>query len=331
MTLADPEAARLDVIVADDDPSTRHALQAAVMLLGHTCRVAADGEEAWRLHREKAADVILSDWRMPVMDGVELCRRVRASDEMDDTYTYFIFLTSFDDKEHLLQGMEAGADDYHAKPVDIDELHARLVTAQRVITLHRRLAARSSRLRRDSESSFRAARVDALTELGNRLRMTEDVEQLWSRWTRYGHSFCVAMCDVDWFKVYNDEFGHIAGDVVLRRVARTLRSNIRQSDSVYRYGGEEFVVILPEQSLAEAALAVDRMRRDIENLGVRATTSYGAVTISAGIAQVDLSDSSFESCLERADAALYRAKSRGRNRVEIASPAMADSSSMATR
>ncbi len=260
------------------------------------------------------ADVVLSDWTLPHMGGVELCRRMRAADG-EGAYTYFIFMTGFDDREHFLRGMDAGADDYHTKPVDIEELQARLVSAGRVLALYRKLADKNRELRRDSQTSFLAARVDPLTGVGNRLRMDEDLDVLWSRAQRYGHPFAAALCDIDEFKRYNDRFGHVAGDDVLLRVAQTIRKELRQGDSLYRYGGEEFLAVLPNQSLSEAACAMERVRGAIESLAVPAPR--GIVTISVGVAELDLAlDRTLKDWLRRADAALYRAKEAGRNRVD---------------
>ena len=310
----------LKVLVVEDDDSARHALETSVRLLGYDCRSARDGMEAWEVHQVDHADVILSDWQMPRMDGVELCRRTRTSQE-EGKYTYFIFMTSFTDKEHFVRGMEAGADDYHTKPVDLDELHARLVSAGRVVALYRELAEKNAVLRRDSQTSFRVARVDALTQVANRLSMDEDLKVLWSRVKRYGHRYSIAICDVDRFKAYNDNFGHLAGDDVLRRVAQTIREQLREGDGLYRYGGEEFVVLLPEQSLAEAARAMDRVRTAVEKLAIQTHSERGVLTISFGVAELEPPEEGApEDWLRRADTALYRAKSAGRNRVETDRP-----------
>jgi diguanylate cyclase (GGDEF)-like protein len=267
------------------------------------------------MHQREPAAVILSDWRMPRMDGLELCRRTRV-DEDDGPYTYFIFMTAFADKDHFVQGLEAGADDYQTKPIDLDELRARPVSAARVVALYRKLAQQNASLRRDSENSFRVARLDALTCVPNRLSMDEDLKVLWSRVKRYGHRYSIAVCDVDRFKRYNDAFGHLAGDDVLRRVAQTIRDELREGDGLYRYGGEEFVIMLAEQALGESLGAMDRVRAAVERLAIPATDGR-VVTISAGVAELDGSvDTMPEEWLRRADAALYRAKSSGRNRVE---------------
>ncbi len=303
---------RLKVLVVDDDAISRATLQTVICSLGYECRAARDGVEALAMHRQQHADVILSDWDMPNMDGLELCRQTRKVDG-ERGYTYFIFLTAFDARDCFLRGMNAGADDYQTKPVDLDELQARLVSAARVVALYQRLADANEVLRRDSLASFNIARMDALTGVANRLCLEEDLPALWARAQRYGHHYSAVLCDVDWFKDYNDHFGHLAGDAVLRSVALTMAAELRQCDKLYRYGGEEFLLILPEQSLAEAMHAARRMCGAVAAMAV-ASPAGGVVTISAGAAELVPSlDSTLRAWLDRADAALYRAKESGRN------------------
>jgi diguanylate cyclase (GGDEF)-like protein len=283
--------------------------------------VARDGFAALHLHQDERADVILANGRMPRLDGVELCRRARATDG-DDEYTYFILMTPPADREYFERGMDAGADDYHAKPIDDDELEARLLSAGRVLSLYRKLSERNSALRRDSQTSFRQARTDALTGVANRLRLTEDLEKVWASARRYGRRYSVALADIDLFKLYNDTFGHVAGDGVLHDVAQSMRSLLRQSDALYRYGGEEFMILLPEQSLDDAARAMERVRSGIERLQISAPESVAhVVTVSIGVAELASGDSSASHWIERVDAALYRAKAEGRNRVALAEAA----------
>jgi two-component system chemotaxis response regulator CheY len=276
------------------------------------------------MYRQEHADVIVSDWQMPRMDGLELCRRTRRSD--DATYTYFLIMTSFADKDHFVSGLEAGADDYQTKPLDLDELRARLASAGRVVALYRRLAEQNAALRRDSLASFRAARLDALTEVSNRLSLDEDLRVLWSRAKRYTHRYSLAICDIDHFKAYNDAFGHLAGDDALRRVARAIHDELRQGDGVYRYGGEEFLVLLPEQSMRDAAGALERVRIAIERMGIPTRDPGRVLSVSFGVAELDLArDAEPEDWVRRADTALYRAKTGGRNRVETDRVALAAS------
>jgi two-component system cell cycle response regulator len=314
--IASTRPEELRVLVADDDADGRHGLELAVRSLGHSCVVARDGLEAWEMHQADRADVILSDWRMPRLDGIGLCRRVRS--ELRNAYTHFIFVTGSSDKAHFIEGMHAGADDYITKPVDLDELEVRLEVSRRVVLAQRRADAKSSALLLTNESNFRAARTDALTDVSNRLQLTEDLGMLASRVRR--RIYCVAICDIDSFKAYNDCFGHLAGDEVLRRVARTIRMTLRGGDGLYRYGGEEFLAILPGQSLAAAAAGMERVRQQVEDLHVvhspQASTRF--VTMSVGIAELmPNSAEGLDDWLRRADRALYQAKVLGRNRVVV--------------
>ncbi|MBS2018865.1 MAG: diguanylate cyclase [Deltaproteobacteria bacterium] len=309
----------LEVLVVDDDASTLSGLAKAVTLLGHHCRTARDGADALALIAERPVDVVIADWEMPKMTGAELCEQIRASAADDAPYTYFILLTGFHDRDHLLAGMEAGADDYQRKPVDVDELEARLVSAARVVELHRRLTTRAAALRRDSKRFYAASRTDPLTGAGNRLRMNEEIEAAMARASRYGHRYSLAMCDIDFFKKLNDALGHVAGDAALQRVVDTIATTVRTGDAVFRYGGEEFVVLLVELELGGAARVMDRVRAEIERLELPSGSS-GPMTMSIGVAELDLArDRTAADWIGRADAALYTAKARGRNRV-VASP-----------
>ena len=305
------------ILIAEDDAVSRTILRRAVEKVGHECLAAADGEEAWGLYKENPdLDVIISDWMMPKMNGLQLCRLVRGHGR--DAYTYFIFLTALGDKEHLLMGLEAGADDYLSKPLDRDELQVRLISASRVTELHRRLAVQNRELEELNRRLFEQSREDPLTHLGNRLRLREDLETLKARAQRYGHSYAVVLCDVDFFKSYNDHYGHIAGDEVLVRVAKEITEGRRSGDTAYRYGGEEFLIVLPEQSLQATAVSAERLRLAIEALRIphEGKEPPGSLTISAGVAAVGPSDpKSPDDLLREADAALYRAKETGRNRV----------------
>jgi two-component system chemotaxis response regulator CheY len=304
------------ILVAEDDTATRLVLEAAVTSLGHDCVVAASGEEAWRLFETVDVEAVISDRMMPGMDGVELCRRIRACGR--DTYTYFIFLTAFDKKADVLSGMEAGADDYLVKPLDIDDLKMRLFVASRVTSLHRQLSQQSAQLERLNRQLFDQSRTDPLTQLGSRLRLSEDLENIYARADRYGHICCAVMCDIDFFKAYNDSKGHLAGDEVLKAVSRALMNAARSGDQVYRYGGEEFLILLPEQSLDDGLVAAERYRQAIEQLAIPHDSNPpdNIVTISAGVASLSHSEGkSVEAWLNEADAALYGAKQLGRNRV----------------
>jgi diguanylate cyclase (GGDEF)-like protein len=192
--------------------------------------------------------------------------------------------------------------------------------ARRTLLVQRELRARNTALRSDSERARVVARTDSLTTALNRLALTEYLEDLAARVSRYGHRYCAALCDVDNFKAYNDCFGHLSGDEVLRAVAEAIHGQLRRGDGFYRYGGEEFLAILPEQSLIEASAGIERARIAVERLEIPQAPGLGVpfVTISAGIAALGADASpSIEDWLRRSDAALYAAKGRGRNRVEL--------------
>jgi diguanylate cyclase (GGDEF)-like protein len=309
----------LKVLVVEDDADCREALEGAVLSLGHSCSTARDGIEAWERYEADRADVILSDWQMPRMDGFHLCQKVRG-DDSNRSYTHFIFITGNADKAHFIHGMRAGADDYIAKPVDLDELEGRLAAAQRIVILQRDLRQRNSSLRHESERAGVDARTDPLTGAFNRLALKEDLEALAARASRYGYKYAAALCDVDDFKAYNDQFGHLPGDDVLRRIVGTIHDEVRRGDVLYRYGGDELLVILPEQSATEAARGMDRLREEVEHLRIpqaRAARSP-LVTISVGVSALGgESGESVDDWLRRADSALYVAKTRGRNCVAV--------------
>jgi two-component system, cell cycle response regulator len=305
------------VIIAEDDAVSRAILRRSLEKLGHECLAAENGQAALEIYRNTpGVDLVISDWMMPGIDGPGLCRHIR--EDGRNGYTYFIFLTALGDKRHLLAGLTAGADDYLSKPLDREELQVRLASAFRVTQLHKRLASQNEQLEKLNERLFRESREDPLTHLGNRLRLEEDLEVLQARSRRYGHSYAVALCDVDLFKKYNDRYGHPAGDRVLQKVAGAITGNRRSGDTAYRYGGEEFLIVLPEQTLQSAADAADNVRETVERLQIphEPNVPTKTVTISAGVAAlVKGHTKSTGELLGEADAALYRAKETGRNRV----------------
>lgn len=316
------------VLIVEDDAVSRTILERSVTKLGHECVVAANGAEAWERFRTSDVKVVISDWMMPEMDGVELCRRVRAAE--GDTYTYFILLTSLSDQEHLRVGIDAGADDYLNKPLNLYELVVRLRTAERIASLQHRLSEQKGELERLNSHLFEQARRDPLTQLMNRLQLTEDLEKLLDGVQRYGRRFVVGICDVDAFKQYNDTYGHLAGDETLRVVARAIKNHIRSGDTAYRYGGEEFLVILPEQSLETAVIAMDRLRVSVQQLGLTHSGNppSGVVTISAGLSLLCPENlRGLDETLKEADDALYRAKTDGRNRVAAYHPQVVNAGS----
>jgi diguanylate cyclase (GGDEF)-like protein len=321
--MLDPSGARqrqqadvLRILVADDDPISRLIAQTALRNLGHQCHTVTDGAQAWDAFQSGHPDVVISDWMMPGLNGLELCRNIR--DIAPEGYTYFIMVTSQRSLDQVIDGMTAGADDYLVKPLNTDDLQGRLIAAARVTSLHRQLTDQRSELEGLNEELTAIARRDPLTGLGNRRALQEDLELLEARVTRYGHRYCMALLDIDHFKSYNDTYGHQAGDDVLQAVAAQLRVEARGGDALYRYGGEEFLCIFPEQSLANGTIAAQRMRAGLESLAIpHVGNDNGVLTLSAGLAVLDPSKKrSVAEVLKEADEALYRAKELGRNRIE---------------
>jgi two-component system cell cycle response regulator len=306
----------MQILIAEDSATAMAVLEDAVSTLGHSCVIAHDGDAAWELFVKHNPEVVISDWMMPGLDGDELCRRIR--EHPTSSYTYVILLTSLDAPGYIVRGMEAGADDFLRKPFDTDALHGRLIGAARVTALYERVNAQQRELETLNRRLFEESRHDPLTGVGNRIALSEQLQQLSGRATRYGHTYCLALCDVDNFKSFNDTQGHLAGDQALRAVAGALLGGSRTGDGVYRYGGEEFLIVLPEQSLKSATAAAERMRSTIAALAIPspASVAHGVLTISAGVARLEQADDGdFEVVLKRADLALYRAKQLGRNRV----------------
>src|SRR5205823_4601215 len=282
--------------------TTRMMLRAAVESLGHDCLTAADGSEAWELFRTEGADVIISDWLMPGIEGPELCRLVRAH---PGPYTYFVLLTAFGDRTHALEGMQAGADDYMSKTLDVDDLRLRLVAADRVSALHKRLGEQDARLRALAE-------VDQLTQLANRHKSTEMLTHLLALARRQHMPFALVVVDVDHFKQVNDRFGHAMGDEVLRRLGLILRRSFRDEDVVARWGGEEFVIGMYGMGAGDGVTRLYRVLDNVRREVFEAPDgSDFEVTFSAGVAEFPRNGFDLQSLYRSADEALYAAKDAG--------------------
>jgi diguanylate cyclase (GGDEF)-like protein len=299
----------MKVMVVEDGRTTRMMLKSAVERLGHECLTAADGTEAWEVFRSQGADVIISDWLMPGIEGPELCRLVRAN---PGPYTYFVLLTAFGDRTHALEGMQAGADDYLSKTLDVDDLNLRLIAAERVSGLHKRLSEQDARLRALAE-------VDQLTQLANRHKSTELLTHLLALARRQHVPFSLVVVDVDHFKQVNDQFGHATGDDVLRRLGVTLRQAFRDEDVVARWGGEEFVIGMYGMGTGDSVTRLYRVLDSVRQEPMPAPdgTEFG-VTFSAGIAEFPRNGLDLQSLYRAADEALYSAKDAGRARVYAA-------------
>lgn len=316
----------MKVLVVDDDPVSLMLAATVVETLGHDVTTASSGGAAWDLLERAHYDVLITDREMPELDGLALCGRVRArassgltasGDDRgtDGGYCYVVILTGHDSAEEAYAGICAGADDYLIKPLNGHELRLRLISAQRVTDMHRRLTRQHQELNAIGEAQHALARRDVLTMLPNRLALQEHLDRLDANARRYGRGFSLAVLDIDHFKSVNDIAGHAAGDEVLRRLAATLLAGVRETDGLYRYGGEEFVHVVETSSATAAHAAVERLRTAVGRLALPHDGRPGeAVTLSAGVAtNPDGAGVPSQVLLEQADAALYLAKQSGRD------------------
>jgi len=304
------------ILIADDEPTSRLLLKAIVSKLGHECIVAEEGAGAWDLLSSGGIDVLLTDWMMPGLDGPELCRRVREG--AGDSYVYIVLTTGLDHPEYVLEGMSAGADDYLIKPINSFAVQTRLVAAARVTELHGKLSQTQAELERANVELLEQSLTDGLTGLGNRRRMEEELIRTHARALRVGRSYGVALFDVDYFKLYNDHYGHVAGDETLRHVASCIDFVVRAGECAYRYGGEEFLLLLPDLRPGDSVFTTgERIRKTVMDAAI----PHGArpslppfVTLSGGVARwTPGSPLSFMEVVEQADRALLEAKGAGRN------------------
>jgi two-component system cell cycle response regulator len=301
----------MDILIADDSAVSRRLLSAVLEKWGYRVTSVTTGAEAWEvLQSESAPKLAILDWMMPGLTGPEVCRLVRGRNS--GMYTYIILLTSRSEKVDLITGMEAGADDYLVKPLDHNELKVRLGPGRRILELQAELIEAQEALR------VQATR-DSLTRLWNRHAIFEILARESCRGRRDNKPLGVVMGDLDHFKQINDTYGHIAGDAVLREVGSRLEHLLRPYDSVGRYGGEEFLALLPgcnaEHTLERAEGIRDRIGKTpvvIDGGEVNVTISFGVTAVPPG------AEASSEQIIRVADEALYRAKENGRNRSELA-------------
>lgn len=301
----------MKILIADDDPVSSRLLDRLLVKWGYEVIAAHDGAEAWEvLQAENAPRVALLDWIMPGIDGLEICRRVRA--RSGQPYVYIMLLTANDKVGNLVEGLESGADDYLTKPFHPQELRARLRVGLRMLDLESRLVEARESLR------FKASH-DSLTTIWNRGAIIEMLERELSRARRDGSSVGILLADIDHFKRVNDTRGHLVGDEVLRAVTGRLKGEVRSYDSVGRYGGEEFLILLPGCDNPKLTTKAEQLVKVVERSSIGTSTGTVAVTISVGgIASGDCPHAEVNKLLRAADTALYRAKVSGRNRSEMA-------------
>ena len=303
----------MHAVVADDDRAATAILAGTLRQWDIEVTIAHDGNAAWQaLTSGPSPDLAIIDWMMPGLDGVELCRRIRSEASLASLYV--ILLTGRAARTDLIVGLDAGADDYVVKPIDAEELRARVQVATRVATLQRRLTDRVSELQTARDHLAQVASTDALTNVHSRGWWFELATKECVRSRRSGRGFSLLAIDIDFFKKVNDTFGHGAGDRVLQQFADMLRRECRQSDIVGRLGGEEFALLLPETTLIQAEALARRITDECRALGVPSRGTSVHFTCSIGISEIGGGDDeSLEAVLSRADTALYDAKRSGRD------------------
>jgi two-component system, cell cycle response regulator len=300
------------VLVADDDRPTTAMLAGVLRAWGLDVSVADDGLAAWRhLTSGEPPALAILDWTMPGLDGLTLCQRIRQTPALAGLYV--LLLTARDGRSDLVAGLDAGADDYMVKPIDAEELRARVHVGMRVAALQQSLAARVEELQSASDHLARLVSTDALTDLCSRRWWFQLAAAEISRSDRYDRPLSLLVVDLDHFKNVNDTFGHDAGDALLRRFADMLRGECRQSDIIGRLGGEEFALLLPETGIAAARVLAERLTRACRAPGVPAHDDPVTCSCSIGVSEWRREDESIDRVLRRADAALYEAKRGGRD------------------
>lgn len=305
------DSSRWGILIVSAEPTQRLIMARLLKRAGYVVETAGNGKEALAKIAGGDFPFMLTDWDMPEMDGIALCRTIRSKPGRG--YIFTILLTARDAIEHVVTGLQSGADDYLTKPVIEPELIARLNTGKRIVVLERTLRAAN-------EENRRLSITDSLTETYNRRFLMEQLPREIARAIRFNRSLSVIMCDIDDFKAVNDTYGHIAGGEVLRGTAALLRQGTRASDWVATSGGDEFYVVLPETRLSDAHRAAEFLRSVLSEATVlpghsslRVTASFGVVGWEAGAP----TEVTAEDTLRAVDRCVYESKSSGRNRITI--------------
>lgn len=301
------------ILIVEDDPVSRRLLEKTLVKAGHEFVSVENGRKALEQFKERFFPIVLTDWIMPEMNGLELCRAIR--ERTSTGYVFTVLLTAKDSKDDIVAGLEAGADDYLTKPVNQAELIARIKTGIRILELERSLKRANREIRILSIT-------DPLTGCYNRGYMTERLPQEIKRAKRYRHSLSLVLCDIDHFKRVNDTYGHQVGDRILKEFVQWANESIRDGvDWLARYGGEEFLIVIPETDTKGACCVAERLRRilsqraiEIQGERIHITASFGVTGLDPATPDEKISP---EALITQADECLYQAKQEGRDRVRV--------------
>jgi two-component system chemotaxis response regulator CheY len=303
------------ILVVDDDKTLRKLLQASLSQSGDEIIAVGEGEKAWDILSKGEISFVITDWNMPNLSGIDLIQRVR--NYGFDQYVYMIMVTARSNREDILSGLEAGADDYLTKPISIQELRARISIGKRILNYQQRL-------RETQERLYDLATHDSLTGLLNRRALYDQISSEIERASQEERPLSVVLFDIDHFKGINDTYGHLIGDKVLQKVGSVIKKSIRPYDWVGRWGGEEFLVIMNQTPGETAQKAADRVRKAVDRITferIKGAEDLN-VQISGGVGslEADFQDWDLDDLLHRADVALYEAKHKGRNQVYLFDP-----------
>jgi diguanylate cyclase (GGDEF)-like protein len=292
------------VLVAEDDLTSRTILTAILKKWGYEVISAVNGEDALAiLQKPDAPSLVLLDWSMPGLSGIEVCSRLRQNQSHDSRY--IIILTAKSEKKHVVEGLNAGANDYIVKPYDNDELQARINVGKRMVEMQ-------SELENAKSALIHEVMHDSLTGVYNRKAILNMLKKELARTVRNDEILCVGMCDLDHFKAVNDKYGHQTGDEILHGFTRLISASLREYDYIGRYGGEEFLIIIPACGYTGKKIAFSRLCELISGSKIRTRSGDISITVSIGVTQSDGNDS-IDTILSKADNALYKAKEMGRN------------------
>jgi two-component system cell cycle response regulator len=301
---------QIRVLVADDSAVSRKLVEQTLSEKRYSLVFAKSGREAVALFSEHHPAIVIVDWIMPDLSGIEICKHIRSKTKA--SYTYIILLTGKSGMESLVEGLAAGADDYLTKPFHPEELIARVGVGLRIMGLQREIEIKNAMLQE-------LALTDPLTSLPNRRAIEDWATRQLSGAARYGFSFWVALADLDYFKTVNDTYGHEAGDTVLKAFSHILKSKSRRSDICGRVGGEEFLFVMTHATMEDAKTVIECVRAELEAKKFNFNGNSLTVTVSFGLAGfAGTRAPEFNQLVAQADLALYSAKHLGRNRVEVA-------------
>ena len=297
----------MKILIVEDEVISRRMVKKYLLDAGHEVVEAEDGQSAWELFQNEPFHFVITDWVMPRLDGPELVKKIRSSGQK--SYTYIIMLTAMDNKDNVVFGLESGVDEYLTKPFNGRELVARVSSGMRILKLEEQL------MQARQQMEVLAMR-DGLTGLFNRRAIEEYAESEFNITERKKHPLSIVMLDIDHFKKVNDRFGHKAGDYALQQVAKILKEDLRSYDRVGRWGGEEFMLILPDTHLDDALIVAERIRVKIAETKITLESGEAfSIHISLGVACTSGQSTTLTKLIDSADQAMYQAKQSGRNQV----------------